>query len=153
MTHLQSGPLDLDALVALVSDSERGGIVTFLGTVRDHHQGRRVLRLEYSAYEAMAEAECARIVAETERRWPVRVGLVHRLGPLAIGEAAVAIAAAAAHRAEAFEACRHVIEEIKGRLPIWKKEFYDDGTVVWVDPTAGSGHAAAGTRPAANRTD
>ncbi|HET9274565.1 MAG TPA: molybdenum cofactor biosynthesis protein MoaE, partial [Gemmatimonadales bacterium] len=78
------------------------------------------------------EAECARIVSEAEARWPVRIALEHRIGSLEIGDAAVAIAAAGAHRDEAFAACRFVIEEVKRRVPIWKKEFYADGTVEWV---------------------
>jgi molybdopterin synthase catalytic subunit len=127
--------VNLDALVSAVSGSGRGGVATFLGSVRDHQDGKGVLRLEYSAYEPMAEAESRRIVAEAESRWPVRVALLHRLGELAIGDTAVAAAAAGAHRAEAFEACRYVIEEVKRRVPIWKKEFYSDGTVGWVDPT------------------
>ena len=86
------------------------------------------MRLEYSAYDAMAEAECARIVAETEARWPVTVALRHRIGALEVGDMAVAIAVAAAHRDEAFAACRHVIEEVKRRVPIWKREYYADGT-------------------------
>jgi len=146
--HLQHSALDLEQLIARVSGPERGGVVTFLGMVRNHQDGRSVLRLEYSAYEAMAEAECARIVAEAEARGPARVALVHRLGVLAIGDTAVAIAAAAAHRTEAFEACRYVIEELKRRVPIWKKECYADGTVAWVDPTAAR---AAEVPPAGSR--
>ncbi len=95
-------------------------------------------RLEYSAYGAMAEQECARIMAEAESRWPVRVALEHRIGELEIGDAAVAVAVGGAHRQETFEACRFVIEEVKRRVPIWKKEFYQDGTVEWVDPTHAS---------------
>lgn len=110
--------------------------MTFLGLVRNHHEGRGVRSLEYSAYESMAEAEAARIVAEAERRWPIRMAMRHRLGSLMIGDIAIAIAAAGAHRAEAFEACRYVIEETKRRLPIWKKEFYEDGSVGWVDGSA-----------------
>jgi molybdopterin synthase catalytic subunit len=91
----------------------------------------------------MAEAECARIVAEAEARWPARIALAHRVGALAIGEAAVAIAAGAAHREAAFAACRFVIEEVKRRLPIWKKEFYADGTIEWV----GAGGALVGEPP------
>jgi len=138
-------PIDLGRLVEVVSAPDRGGVATFLGLVRNHHGGRQVLRLEYSAYESMAEAEAARILAEAESRWPVRVGLTHRLGELAIGDAAVAVAAAGPHRAEAFDACRYVIEELKVRVPIWKKEHYADGSVLWVDPTAAksaSGSAA-----------
>jgi molybdopterin synthase catalytic subunit len=85
----------------------------------------------------MAEAECARIVAEAEARWSCAVALAHRTGTLDIGEAAVAIAAASPHRDEAFAACRYVIEEVKRRVPIWKQEFYADGSVEWV----GSGEA------------
>lgn len=130
-------PIDLAALVAAASAPERGGVATFLGLVRNHHEGRGVQRLEYSAYEPMADAEAARIVAEAQGRWPVRVALQHRLGTLKVGDAAVGVAAAGAHRDEAFEACRYVIEETKRRVPIWKKEFFADGAVCWVGSTAG----------------
>ncbi|NNG16381.1 MAG: molybdenum cofactor biosynthesis protein MoaE [Gemmatimonadales bacterium] len=136
MPCLTSSPLDLDRLVARVVSPERGGVATFTGVVRNHHDGRSVLRLEYSAYDAMAEAECARIVSEAERQWPVRVALEHRTGHLEVGDAAVMIAAAGAHRQEAFDACRYVIEEVKRRVPIWKREHFADGTMSWVDPTA-----------------
>jgi molybdopterin synthase catalytic subunit len=134
-THLTRSTIDQNALLDAVRGPDRGGVATFLGFVRDHQDGRGVFRLEYSAYEAMAEAEAARIVAEAESRWPARVAVRHRLGELAIGDVAVAVAAASAHRAQAFEACRYVIEEVKRRVPIWKKEYYADGTVGWVDPT------------------
>jgi molybdopterin synthase catalytic subunit len=88
----------------------------------------------------MAEAELARIVAEAESRWDVAVAVQHRIGSLEIGDAAVAVAVASGHREEAFVACRYVIEEVKGRVPIWKKEYFADGTVVWV------GGGAAGQR-------
>jgi molybdopterin synthase catalytic subunit len=136
---LTSAPLDLGRLVARVTAPARGGIACFLGTVRDHHGGRAVRSLEYSAYEPMAEAECARIVAEASTRWQAEVAVEHRLGHLRIGEAAVAIAAAAPHRDAAFAACRYVIEEIKRRVPIWKRELYADGTEAWVDPTRSAG--------------
>ncbi|HEU4699968.1 MAG TPA: molybdenum cofactor biosynthesis protein MoaE [Gemmatimonadales bacterium] len=142
MPHLTDAPIDATALATLlaaVAAPDRGGIATFLGLVRDHHAGRVVLRLEYSAYAPMAEVVCAEIVAEAEGRWPAAVALAHRLGPLAIGETAVAVVAAAAHREAAFAACRWVIEEVKRRVPIWKREFYADGTVAWVDPTAAAG--------------
>jgi molybdopterin synthase catalytic subunit len=89
----------------------------------------------------MAVAECSRIVAEAEARWRVAVALSHRVGSLAIGDTAVAVAAASAHRDEAFAACRYVIEEVKRRVPIWKREFYADGTAAWVDPTVKLQHA------------
>ena len=134
--YLTQEPLDLPALLASVQTPERGGTACFLGTVRNHHGGREVLRLEYSAYEPMVDAECARIVAEAEARWQVGIALRHRVGRLEVGDAAVAVVAASAHRDEAFVACRHVIEELKRRVPIWKQEFYADGTVEWVG-TAG----------------
>jgi molybdopterin synthase catalytic subunit len=135
MTHLTREPIQVERLIARVGGPGRGGIATFLGVVRDHQDGRKVTGLEYSAYEPMADAECARIVAEATGRWPVVVALEHRLGPLEVGEIAVGIAAGADHRAAAFEACRYVIEEVKRRVPIWKRENYADGTIGWVDPT------------------
>lgn len=132
LTH---GPIDLAALISAVSAPDRGGIATFLGIVRNHQDGQPVLRLEYSAYEPMAQEEALRIVAEAESRWPVRVALSHRLGDLAIGDVAVAVVAASGHRGPVFDACRYVIEELKRRVPVWKKEYYADGTVKWVDPT------------------
>lgn len=138
--YLTQEPLDLLTLLASVQSPERGGVASFLGMVRNHHGGREVLRLEYSAYGPMVEAECARIVAEAEARWQVAIALRHRIGELEIGDAAVAIVAASAHRDEAFVACRHVIEELKRRVPIWKREVFADGTVDWV------GSGAAGQR-------
>jgi molybdopterin synthase catalytic subunit len=144
VAFLSEFPLDLASLVARVQAPDHGAVASFLGLVRDHQGGRRVTRLEYSAYASMAEAECSRIVTEAEARWPVRVALRHRIGTLEIGDAAVAIAAAAAHRNEAFAACRFVLEEVKRRVPIWKKEFYADGTIDWV----GAGGALVGDSPA-----
>jgi molybdopterin synthase catalytic subunit len=134
VAFLSAAPIDLAPLIAGIESQAHGGIASFLGQVRDHHDGRTVRRLEYSAYGPMAEEECARIVAEAEARWPVRVALKHRVGTLEIGDVAVAVAAGGAHRDEAFAACRFVIEEVKRRVPIWKKEFYQDGAVQWVEP-------------------
>ncbi|HKT61131.1 MAG TPA: molybdenum cofactor biosynthesis protein MoaE [Gemmatimonadales bacterium] len=141
MAFLTSDPIELAPLIASVQSPARGGLSLFLGQVRNHHDGRAVLRLDYSAYGPMAEAECARIVGEAEQRWSVAVALRHRVGPLAIGDTAVAVVVASAHRADAFAACRHVIEEVKRRVPIWKREHFADGTVTWVDPTATLQHA------------
>lgn len=135
--YLTPDPLELGTLLAQVQSPSRGGVACFLGTVRNHHRGREVLRLEYSAYAPMAEAECSRIVAEAESRWQCAVALNHRIGCLNIGESAVAIVAASSHRDQAFAACRYVIEEVKRRVPIWKREVFADGTVEWV----GSGEA------------
>lgn len=137
--YLTDQPIDGADLGTRVRSPRRGGVVTFVGQVRDHHAGRRVQRLEYSAYEPMAELECAAIVAEAEARWAVSVDLRHRTGSLGIGEVAVAVAVAADHRAEAFDACRWIIDEVKRRVPIWKRECYEDGTEAWVDPTAAGG--------------
>lgn len=136
---LSERPIDIELLIERVESDERGGIAVFLGTVRNHHAGREVERLEYSAYGPLAEAECARIVAEAERTWGAMVAVEHRIGALGIGDVSVAVAAAAPHRDEAFSACRYVIDEMKQRVPIWKREFYTDGTVAWVDPTAPGG--------------
>ena len=133
---LKSSPLDLGALLAQVESPARGGVACFLGTVRNHQDGRNVLRLEYSAYAPMAEAECARIVAEAEDRWDCAVALAHRVGTLEVGDTAVAIAAASPHRQDAFAACRYVIEEVKQRVPIWKREFFADGRIEWVGSVA-----------------
>jgi molybdopterin synthase catalytic subunit len=134
MAFLLDQPLDLHRLVAAISAPERGAVACFVGVVRDHDQGKPVRRLEYSAYGPMAEAECGRIVAEARARWTAEIALEHRVGLLEIGDAAVAIAAAAPHRDAAFAACRYVIEQVKRRVPIWKREYYADGTVGWVDP-------------------
>lgn len=139
MGFLTGDPIQLDPLVDEVRDPERGGIAIFLGVVRDHHEGRSVTDLAYSAYEEMADAACTRIIEEAEARWPCRLALRHRVGPLVVGETAVAIVASAPHRSEAFAACRYVIEEVKKRVPIWKRERYADGTEAWVDPSAPGG--------------
>ena len=144
MGFLTSSPIDLSELLGIVQSPERGGTACFLGTVRNHHGGREVHGLDYSAYEPMVEAECARIVAETESRWQVVVALRHRIGHLDIGDAAVAVVAASAHRDEAFVACRHVIEELKRRVPIWKREVYADGTVEWVGVSGEAGKQVSG---------
>jgi molybdopterin synthase catalytic subunit len=137
--YLTHDPIDLAALITQVSSAEHGGIATFTGAVRSSHASREVVALSYSAYESMAEHECAAIVAEAEKKWPVRVALAHRIGDLVVGDIAVAVATASAHREEAFAACRWVIDQVKARVPIWKRETYADGMVAWVDPTAPDG--------------
>jgi molybdopterin synthase catalytic subunit len=144
VSFLTPEPIDLGVLLRRVESPERGGIACFVGTVRNHHEGREVLRLDYSAYAPMAEAECARIVGEAQERWEVAVALRHRIGELEIGDAAVAVAVASSHRDEAFQACRYVIEEVKRRVPIWKRELFADGTVEWVGSTRESGAAGQG---------
>ena len=139
--YLTTDPIDLAPLVAEVTAPPYGGIACFVGTVRDHHSGREVVGLEYSAYGPMAEKECNRIVSEAQARWGGAVALRHRIGALEIGDTSVAIAVAAPHRDAAFAACRFVIEALKQRVPIWKRERFADGMVEWVDPTRVSGYA------------
>jgi len=128
----------LDALVARVAAPQHGAITSFLGTVRAGPDDGPVVRIEYSAYEAMLEKEFGRIVEEAGTRWPgVRVAAQHRLGDVPLGEASIAIAVAAPHRTPALDACRFVIEEAKRRLPVWKREILADGSAAWRDNTGG----------------
>ncbi len=135
MPHLTTQPIDVAGALAAAADPARGGVVVFLGRVRDNHHGRAVSGLEYSAYDAMAERASAAIVHEAEARWPVRVVLVHRLGALVPGDAAVLVVTSGGHRDEAYEANRWVIDAVKARVPIWKLERFVDGSTEWVDPT------------------
>ena len=133
--RLTTDPIDVGALTASVAADGRGAISIFLGTVRNTNDGRDVDGIDYSAYDAMAVAEMNRIVAEAEARFPgIAVTLEHRTGTLRVGDVSVAIACAHAHRAPALDANRYVIEELKKRVPIWKREHYLDGTSEWVDP-------------------
>ena len=132
-------PLALDALVALVTGRPAGGygtdgaVAVFLGLVRNHNVGRSVIYLVYEAYEPLALRSFERISAEVTARWPgVSLALHHRTGRLEIGEASVAIAAASAHRADAFSACRYTIERVKQIAPVWKREHLVDGAS-WVE--------------------
>ena len=130
---LAEAPLDPAEVVARVSGPGLGGVVSFSGAVRDNARGRAIRYLEYEAYPGMAEREMEKICDEAHRRWPgVRVAIAHRVGRLEIGDLAVVIAAAAPHRAEAFEVCRFAIDTLKETVPIWKKEFAVDGEY-WVD--------------------
>jgi len=127
-------------IVDTVRHPSAGAVVTFEGVVRDHHEGRAVTRLEYEAYDSMARAEMVRIAAEVETSMVgVRVACGHRIGTLEVGEVAVVCAASAPHREEAFSACRRLIDELKHRVPIWKREHGPDGAswVGWVDARCG----------------
>ncbi len=130
-------PLDPAALLARVGDPADGAALLFVGVVRDHADGRAVTGMRYDAYEAMAGAVLADIAREAaDRLGTDRIAVEHRVGTLVVGEPSVAIAVSCAHRAEAYEASRYVIEEIKKRLPVWKKERYADGDEAWVEGTA-----------------
>jgi molybdopterin synthase catalytic subunit len=136
LVDLRSAPVHADEAIAHVSRPGAGGLCVFVGVVRDENEGRRVERLEYQAYPSMARAELERIGAEIEAALPgVRVAALHRTGSLVVGEVAVVCAASAPHRGEAFEATRRLIEGIKSRVPIWKREHGPDGAawVGWVD--------------------
>jgi MoaE-MoaD fusion protein len=126
--RLSSAPLSLAEVVAAVEHRGAGGVTTFTGNVREHSRGKQVTHLEYEAYPAMAVAVMDAIASAVEAEIPgARVALAHRVGRLGIGETAVVIAASAAHRDEAFRACREVIERLKQDVPIWKKEFDSEG--------------------------
>jgi len=139
LVAIVSDPIDVAGVVRLVEGEPDGGpgrygaIVTFLGTVRADNAGRRVVELEYEAYEPLALRAFQRIVDEARGRWPsVRLAVCHRVGRLRVGETSVAIAAASPHRAEAFAACRYAIERVKQIAPIWKREVFEDGDV-WIE--------------------
>ncbi len=120
-------------LHAALEDPSCGGVVTFEGRVRNHHEGRSVRRLYYECYRPMAIKILEKIATEAAERWDVKnISLTHRIGEIPIGELAVWIGVAAEHRAEAFAACRFAIEEIKSRVPIWKRETFADGSQQWV---------------------
>jgi molybdopterin converting factor subunit 1 len=126
---ITADPIDVTSVLAAVGNSGAGGVALFVGTTRDENEGRRVVRLEYEAYEDMAISEMAAIGAEMRRRWPLLgVAMVHRIGVVPIAEASVAIAASTPHRDEAFAACRYGIDRLKALVPIWKKEYYADGS-------------------------
>jgi molybdopterin synthase catalytic subunit len=132
-----SHPIDTARLLAEVSHVSTGATILFIGTVRDVNDGRPVTGIDYTAYSAMAARELDAIAMEVSERYGTpHVVIEHRLGALDLGEASVAIAVAHARRAPAFDAARYVIEELKRRVPIWKREHYADGTREWVDPTA-----------------
>jgi len=132
MFKVTTEPLSIDEAYAAVRRDDCGAVAFFVGTVRDHHDGKKVTRISYSAFQEMAVKEFAAIAAEAAARWKIgAVYIAHRTGALAIGDASVVIAVSAPHRAEAFEGCRHAIEALKKLAPIWKEEFYETGKA-WI---------------------
>ena len=132
-TAVTSAPLAIDAVLRAVDGPGAGAVATFLGLVRDHNQGRRVLYLDYEAYAPLAEKALALIVDEAQARWAgARMAIHHRTGRMEIGEASVVIAVATPHRADAFAACRYAIERVKQIVPIWKHEHFEGGEV-WIE--------------------
>jgi len=175
--ELSAQALDAESLKATLRQDCAGGYVAFEGWVRNENEGRSVHRLDYEAYPAMAEKEGLRIVSEAIDRFGLTAArCVHRTGRLAIGDMAVWVGVSSPHRGEAFEACRFIIDQVKVRVPIWKKEFYEDGDSGWVncercaehghvhmahehepgqrhsDPTPEAGHASGKTSKAGDGT-
>ncbi|MEO5817711.1 MAG: molybdenum cofactor biosynthesis protein MoaE [Gemmatimonadaceae bacterium] len=135
VARLVREPIDANALVREIAAPAHGAILLFLGVVREVNDGRAVTGIEYSAYEVMAQHELEAIASEAADRFgSSSVAIVHRLGELTLEEASVGIAVAHAHRDEAYALSRWTIEELKRRVPIWKREHYVDGTREWVDP-------------------
>lgn len=136
INHLFEKPLELDKLLLETTDSEAGALAVFGGTVRDHHAGRGVICLHYSAHKPLAAKRIAEVEIEAKRRFAVQhCRIVHRIGELAIGDAAVYVVVRAAHRDAAFDAARWAIDTVKSTVPIWKEEHYDDGSSVFVEGT------------------
>ena len=141
---IREGPVSIDEATARVRRPGAGGIAIFVGVVRDESDGRAVTKLEYSAYLSMAKREMEKIAAEIEAEMEgVTVSAIHRVGSLVVGDAAIVCAASAPHRGEAFAACRALIDRIKERVPIWKREYGPDGAawVGWVDARCAPDHA------------
>jgi len=137
MIRLTREPIDYHTLTESVRRPSCGGVVLFLGTVRDLTGDQVTVALDYEAYPDMAEKKLAQVEAETRGRWPVGdMALVHRLGHLDVGDVSVAVAVSSPHRAEAFEACRYAIDRLKEIVPIWKKDNWADGSSEWVHPSA-----------------
>ena len=133
MRFITRRPIVPEAFFILKPNRSSGALSTFFGIVRDHNEGRRVKQLYYECYPSMADKEIGLIHDEAMARWKLTdVRILHRAGLLEIGDVAVAVSVASAHRAEAFEACAHIVDEVKSRVPIWKKEFYEDGIADWV---------------------
>ncbi|MBI5200876.1 MAG: molybdenum cofactor biosynthesis protein MoaE [Elusimicrobia bacterium] len=137
---IQREPLDAARLCAAVESPSHGAVASFTGVVRNSHEGKSVVAVTYDCFEPLAAKVLAAIVAEAEAKFGARVAAEHRVGRLKVGEASVAIAAGSPHRSESFDACRYVIEEIKVRLPVWKREHYSDGDGAWLSGCSLAGH-------------
>ncbi|MBM84124.1 MAG: molybdopterin converting factor [Planctomycetaceae bacterium] len=135
MIQLTHDTIDYARLTEDVRSDQAGAVVLFLGTVREMTEGRQTVALDYDAYPEMAEAKMSELETETREQWPLEnVGIVHRLGHLELGEISVAVAVSSPHRQQAFEAGKYLIDELKVRVPVWKKENWSDGSTEWVHP-------------------
>ena len=131
--------LAVEDIVSETRGDDKGGVVTFLGTIRNTTDNNRVLYLEYEAYGPMAEKLLKELVAKVERKWPdARASVAHRLGRLEIGEISMVVVVASPHRAEAFKACNFIVDQVKSDVPIWKKEVFETGQI-WVGLQSSSG--------------
>jgi molybdopterin synthase catalytic subunit len=131
--EIVEAPIDEAAWRAKLADPAAGAVASFAGVVRDHARGKTVVAIRYECYPEMALSEMKKIAEAAAARWPLLgLAIVHRVGSLEIGEASVLVIATSAHRADAFDACRHAIDTLKQTVPIWKHEHYDDGSA-WVD--------------------
>ena len=134
MICLTQEPIDTSRILTHVASHDAGAVVLFLGTTREFTHGRQTASLEYECYAEMAEKKMAEIGAEVRQKFAVgEIAMVHRLGALNIGESSIVIAVAAPHRHAAFEACAYAMDRVKEAVPIWKKEFFDDGEAHWVN--------------------
>ncbi len=148
MFEIVEGPIDAAGVTSKVASPAAGAVCTFVGTTRDHNDGRRVLRLEYEAYPEMALAEMRKIGETARERWPIEeIAITHRIGVVPIGEASVVIAVSSGHRKAAFEACHFAIDRLKQVVPIWKKEHYEGGEI-WIGSQTGEAFRAGRNQPA-----
>ena len=133
LIDLTDQPIDVAAALRAAEDDGAGAVNAFIGTVRNQSTGRRVVRLDYEAYDSMARHQLRKVAEQAQEKWPMlrQVVVIHRKGTLQIGDVAVVVAVSTPHRAESFAACQYIIDTLKQVVPIWKKEFYEDGTT-WV---------------------
>ncbi|MDJ0838668.1 MAG: molybdenum cofactor biosynthesis protein MoaE [Acidobacteriota bacterium] len=139
MIAITREPIDTEQMNRDAGHEECGAVLTFSGTVRNHHMGRQVVKLAYEAYDGMAESEMRKVVERAREQWPdvKKVQVVHRFGEMPVGTSSIYITVATPHRPEGFEALRYIIDQIKRDVPIWKKEFYQDGETDWLHPEDG----------------
>ncbi len=142
MIEIIREPIDIDQLNERASHPACGAVLTFSGTVRNHHLGRKVVKLAYEAYESMAQSEMEKVAAAAFEQWPdvKKIQVVHRFGEMAVGESSIYLTVSSPHRPDGFAALRFVIDRIKRDVPIWKKEYYEDGETDWLHPEEGCCH-------------
>lgn len=135
MKHISKTAISIDSLISQAHHPEAGALVIFSGEARNHHQGKSVDYLEYEAQEQMAESSIAGILSDARQKWPLQVAIaVHRIGKVEISQPAVVVITASAHRNQAYEANRYIIDRIKSESPIWKNEFFSNGQSAWSEP-------------------